>query len=84
MLSVLRLGQTKRPSSRKGQSRFETKRSKTETKGIPMSRTKKHPPAPDRFTSRNRTSGHAKEAKIQDAISLDGGEFFDDIITESV
>lgn len=36
-----------------------------------MSRTKKHPPAPDRFTKRNRTSGHAKTVKVEKAIASD-------------
>ncbi len=36
-----------------------------------MSRTRKHPPAPDRFTKRNRTSRHAKAVKVEKAIASD-------------
>ncbi len=32
-----------------------------------MSRTKKHPPAPDRFTKRSRTGAHAKQMKLEKA-----------------
>ncbi len=37
-----------------------------------MSRSIKHPPAPDRFTKRNRTAGHAKAVKVEkvDAVSI--------------
>jgi hypothetical protein len=34
-----------------------------------MSRTEKHPPAPDRFTKRSRTGAHAKRAKVEKAVA---------------